>query len=71
MQSGQLPLEVIIGSPATFHDQLEAAVAIAQVDAARKRQGILVTRHSYTHFTVDTSEEVPFRTTIERWTTAR
>jgi len=66
MQSEQSLIEINIGNPATFHDELEAAVATVQAEATSRRQGILVTRHTYTRFTVGTSHEVPFRTTMER-----
>jgi hypothetical protein len=66
-QSERLPLGVTVGSPKTFQEELEAAVAIAQADAVQQGQcGVLITRHSYTHFTVDMSEDVPFGTTAER-----
>jgi hypothetical protein len=37
-QSERLPLDVTVGSPETFQEELEAAVAIAQADAVQKGQ---------------------------------
>jgi hypothetical protein len=58
--SEQLTVEVHVGSPETFHEELDPAVAAAPTLAFQKgRGGILLTRHSYTHVTAETSDEVP------------
>ncbi len=63
-------LHVIAESPDALQDGLDAAVLQLRETATNDRpQGILITRRSRSLFTVETSTEVPYGTTIEkdRW----
>lgn len=67
--TSDLVLEVIADDPdpARLESDLNTAVALAQDKALLGgRSGVLVTRHSYTRFTVAVSGEVPFGITQER-----
>lgn len=51
---------------ASMERQLDEAVAVARTKAIReRRRGILVTRHSFSSFTVALSGAVPFGLTLE------
>jgi hypothetical protein len=66
-QSAVFPLRVSIASPAGLQEELDAAVGLAQSRALLAGGcGIVVTRHSYTEFTVGFSDQVPYGTIEER-----
>lgn len=63
-------LHVIAESPEALQDGLDAAVLQLREAVTNERpQGILITRRSRSLFTVETSADVPYGTTIEkdRW----
>lgn len=61
-----LPIAFTAVDRASMERQLDDAVAVARAQAAIEgRQGILVTRHDYSSFTVALSDAVPFGLTRE------
>jgi hypothetical protein len=62
------PIDILISDPASMEKQLDRAVEFARTHAMKEKTcGILVTRHTFTHFTVGLSDSVPFGMTIEHW----
>jgi hypothetical protein len=62
-----LPLRVAVNDPGGLQEELEAAVGLAQSLALSQGAcGVVVTRRSYTEFTVECSDQVPYGTTLER-----
>ncbi len=63
----EVVLEVSANDPGSVEKDLNTAVEIARELAMKEyRHGILVTRHSYTRYTVAVSRDVPFGETHER-----
>lgn len=61
------PLRVSAADPVGLQEELDAAVGLAQCLALQEGgYGVVVTRHSYTEFTVGFSHQVPYGTTEER-----
>lgn len=66
MSMAQLIAELSVSSKSQMASELTRAVQLAAERASDGEQGgILVTRHSYSRFTVALSSEVPFGTIIE------
>ena len=62
-----LVLEVTAHDADTLENDLNAAVEIAREHAMKEpRNGILVTQHGYTSYTVAVSRDVPYGQTHER-----
>lgn len=61
------PLRVSATDPAALQEVLDVAVGLAQSLALQEGgYGVVVTRHSYTEFTVGLSDRVPYGMTEER-----
>lgn len=62
-----LPIQISVSERASMELDLDTAVHLA-IRLAMKEglQGVLVTRHNYTSFTVDLSNSVPYGLTRER-----
>jgi hypothetical protein len=58
-QRPNFSLELTAEDPKAIDRDLNAAVEIALQHAMHSRQGILVTQHGYTNYTVALSREVP------------
>lgn len=61
------PLRVNAADPGRLQEELDAAVGLAQSLALQEGgHGVVVTRRSYTEFTVGFSDQVPYGMTEER-----
>ncbi|UOD81607.1 hypothetical protein [Paenarthrobacter ureafaciens] len=63
----QIFTDIRVKQPTEIDEKLEAAVRAAQRDARTKgSDGVLVIRHSFEHYSVALSPDVPFGQTYER-----
>ncbi|WP_221385973.1 hypothetical protein [Arthrobacter sp. MAHUQ-56] len=59
-------IEFHVAAPQAVEEELDSAVAVLQPAAVDERHGVLVTRHSPTHYSVAISAAVPFGTIMEQ-----
>jgi hypothetical protein len=66
-KTSSFPLTVVAANAADLQADLDAAVEQAHLLALQEGgYGVVVTRRSYTEFTVSHSADVPYGTTLER-----
>jgi len=67
MSTNPIIMEIRCDSSSELEETLSAAVAAAELRAYSTRSGgVVVTRHDFDRFTVETTSAVPFGLTLER-----